>query len=100
MTDKRHWGFRLAFSATALLTLLAAARCRSDTGLTSTGERPVLRLGVSNAPLLSAERGVQGFISNLANEVLLRVNQEGRLEPALAEKWTRSDDGLVLTVTL
>jgi peptide/nickel transport system substrate-binding protein len=57
-------------------------------------------LGISNAPLQSAESGVQGMISNLSTEGLLRVNQSGRLEPSLAKGWAQSDDGLRLTVTL
>src|SRR5262249_35967648 len=45
-------------------------------------------------------RGVQQFINNMSSEGLLRVNQEGRLEPWLAEGWRTSADGLSLTVTL
>ena len=91
-------GGKLAALACALI---ATARCAQSTGpTTSSADPPTIRLGISNAPSQSAERGVQQFISNISNEGLLRVNQEGRLEPWLAEGWERSPDGLRLVIRL
>jgi len=63
-------------------------------------ERLILRLGVSNLPALATERGIKQFILNLTSEGLLRVNQEGHIEPWLAESWSRSEDGLLMTIRL
>jgi peptide/nickel transport system substrate-binding protein len=60
----------------------------------------VLRVGIGGAPSQTAERGVQQFISNISNEGLLRVDQEGRPEPWLAESWRLSPDGLLMTIHL
>jgi peptide/nickel transport system substrate-binding protein len=87
--------------ASFLVLGFGTARCNHTTGpIDSNVERPVLRLGVSNAPALSTERGVRQFILNLSSEGLLRVNQEGRLEAWLAEGWKQSADGLTLTIRL
>src|SRR5580765_4978966 len=86
-----------------LSVAVAAARCgnQSSPGPALSGRAPsTLRLGISNAPSQSAERGVRQVLSNLATEGLLRVNPEGRLEPLLAEKWQQSQDGLHLNISL
>jgi peptide/nickel transport system substrate-binding protein len=81
--------------------LIATARCGQSPGpAPSSTESRTIRLGISNVTAQSADRGVQQFISNISNEGLLRVNQEGRLEPWLAEGWDRSPDGLKLVVRL
>jgi peptide/nickel transport system substrate-binding protein len=88
-------------SALGALALLSTARCSTSTGPSHPASANItLRLGISNAPTQSAARGLQGLITNLATEVLLRVNQSGRLEPSLAKGWAQSDDGLRLTLTL
>jgi peptide/nickel transport system substrate-binding protein len=51
-------------------------------------------------PSVTAERGVQQFVSNLSTEGLLRVDQEGRLGPWLARSWASHSDGLVTTLRL
>jgi peptide/nickel transport system substrate-binding protein len=87
--------------ATLLLVPLLTARCGQSAGPGASVRPPVtLRVGIGGAPSLSADRGVQQFVSNISNEGLLRVNQEGHLEPWLAESWNSSKDGLALTVRL
>jgi peptide/nickel transport system substrate-binding protein len=98
--DGREAGIPLAL-ITCLSLLASTARCNTSAGsFKSRSEGATLRLGISNVSSQSAERGVQQFISNFSNEGLLRVNQEGRLEPWLAEGWERSGDGLRLTVRM
>lgn len=92
-----RWG-KLAVLAYALI---ATARCGQSTGpVLSSADPSTIRLGISNAPSQSAERGVQQFINNISTEGLLRVNSEGIAEPWLAEGFQRSADGLNLTVRL
>src|SRR3954451_5813250 len=95
-------GRRPVLTIAAVLSVAAAiAACRGSADSSVAQRSPLtLRLGISNAPSQSAERGVRQVLSNLSNEGLLRVNQEGRLEPLLAERWQQSPDGLHLTVTL
>lgn len=85
----------------AALVLVAAAGVRCGAAPSRSDERPTLRLGISNAPAQSVERGIQQFVQTfLATEVLLRVNQDGHVEPALAESWERSPDGRRFVVRL
>lgn len=93
---------RTAFGALACLFALSGiVACDADRPRDAPRpDRAILRLGISNVPALATERGVQQFILNLSSEGLLRVNQEGRLEPWLAEGWDRSPDGLRLTIRL
>ena len=67
---------------------------------TETPSSASLRVGIGPSATSPAEDGVKQFISNISNEGLLRVNQEGRLEPWLAEGWDRSPDGLRLVIRL
>jgi peptide/nickel transport system substrate-binding protein len=57
-------------------------------------------VGIGGLPASSPERGVQQFLGSLTLEGLLRVNQEGRLEPWLAKGWKVSSDGLRFTIEL
>jgi peptide/nickel transport system substrate-binding protein len=59
-----------------------------------------LRVGVGGLPSATAERGVQQFVSGLSNEGLLRVAQEGRLAPWLAQSWESRSKGLAATLRL
>lgn len=93
---------RLVNTGAALLLVLAGtARCGN-----STGTRPpatataTLRVGVGLAPSQTPERGVQQFVGNISLEGLLRVDQEGRAKPWMANAWALSPDGLVLTIRL
>ncbi|HEY7291348.1 MAG TPA: ABC transporter substrate-binding protein [Vicinamibacterales bacterium] len=57
-------------------------------------------MGIGGLSSLSAERGVQQFISGLTVEGLFRVNQEGRLEAWLAKSSRLSSDGKQFTIEL
>ena len=43
---------------------------------------------------------MQNFVGNISLEGLLRVDQEGRAKPWLADAWDLSADGLVMTIRL
>lgn len=51
-------------------------------------------------PLLSDPYPVDREINNLIFDGLVRYNEEGQLEPALAREWSVSEDGLTFTFTL
>ena len=106
---------RLALSvAVALLGLLSAAGCRSNTASDSAtktvGNRDVPRGGELTASVRSEPRSFNrhagrdsttGLMSNLTQSRLVRVNQATQeLEPQLAESWTSADDGRRVTMKL
>jgi len=83
-----------------LLAAIASARCGNDGPKQPLPSNTTLRVGVGGLPSLSAERGIQQFISNLSREGLLRVNQSGRIEATLAESLSQSPDGLQFMIRL
>jgi len=91
---------RAIFGAGLLLVLVAAARCGNAGPKEAVGAVTVLRVGIGGLPSQAPERGVQQFISNLSFEQLFRVDQEGRVQPALARSWRLSPDAMLLTVEL
>jgi len=89
----------LAGTCVCLVALVGAASCNQRSAA-SAPHRTTLRVGISNVPQLATERGVQQFVINQTNEGLLRVNQAGRIETWLAERWHRSPDGLRASIYL
>jgi peptide/nickel transport system substrate-binding protein len=84
-----------------LLTCLATIGCTTQPApRAADNSTTTLRVGIGGAPAQTAERGVQQFISNLSNEGLLRVDQEGRLGPWLAQSWELRSNGLAATLRL
>ena len=51
-------------------------------------------------PLFSDPYPVDREINNLIFDGLVRYNEQGQLEPALAREWSVSEDGLTITFTL
>lgn len=51
-------------------------------------------------PLLSHSNPVDQQLSSLIFDGLARIDEEGQLEPALAQSWTWSEDGRTLSVQL
>jgi peptide/nickel transport system substrate-binding protein len=92
---------RAAALVASIVVLIGTARCGSAAGPQAHPTNDTtFRVGVGGMPYQTPERGVQQFASNISNEGLLRVDQEGRPEPWLAESWRMSPDGLLLTIHL
>jgi len=92
---------RIAAVGLFFVASVVASACSADTAqkVVLSTSAP-LRVGIGGAPASSPERGVQQFLASLTLEGLLRVNQEGRLEPWLAKGWKVSSDGLRFTIEL
>jgi len=78
-------------------TETAANEPRSGTG----GEL-VIALATQPAAIdpINAPSVVEGNVANQMFDSLIWINDDGEIEPALAESWTVSDDGNVYTFTL
>lgn len=88
-----------AASATALAALLALAGC----GGAETG--PVAVSAIGGAPRLADPNRApldppSAFLTEAVAQSLVRFNAEGDIEPALAQSWIISDDGLTYTFRL
>ena len=59
----------------------------------------MLRVGQA-LPRLAEDTGIRQLVSSLTGERLFGLNNEGRAEPRLVERWERSADGLVWTFAL
>lgn len=92
---------RIAVVGLCFVASVAASGCSADTAQkVASSSSALLRVGIGGAPASSPERGVQQFLGSLTREGLLRVNQQGRLEPWLAKGWKVSSDGLRFTLEL
>jgi peptide/nickel transport system substrate-binding protein len=60
----------------------------------------VLRVGVAQASATSPLDGLRQLSQLLAVENLMRTGEDGRMQPWLAESWTSSSDGRVLSIKL
>src|SRR5207237_9899462 len=90
---------RRAFIAAALATLLGLTGCgQPETGpieISAIGGPP--RLTDPNRAPLDAP---SAFLTEAIAQGLVRFNAEGDIEPALAQSWIISDDGLTYTFRL
>lgn len=86
--------------AAVLLASLSLIACGPDKSTKATATPAVLRIGIGGLPSLAAGRGIQQLITNISTEGLARINQEGKLEPWLAENVQRSADGRSLDIQL
>lgn len=82
-----------------LLAVLLLPACGRG-GASAHSEPIILRVGIGGAASQNPQAGVRQFIGNISMEGLLRVDQQGRVQPWLAKSWERSADGLVLHITL
>lgn len=86
-----------AFGLVALIaTTLSGGACQAPSPSTaaSTPVRVVIGLAQPGPLPTSTPVGVNMIVSHLANERLVTLGRDGRPEPALAERWERSADGL------
>src|SRR5712675_1316168 len=79
------------------LVLAGTARCARSAGPVAP-QATTLRVGVGG--LAQQESGLGGFVASLSIEGFLNVNEDGRPRPWLAESWTVSPDGLLVTLQL
>jgi len=63
--------------------------------------KPVhLSVGFADTGLYNRDTGIAVLVSQLEDERLIRLSADGRFEPALAERWEQSPDGLAWTFFL
>lgn len=90
---------RSSLQLTAGLALLVwLPGCRGYTP-SETNAPVVLRVGQA-LPRLAEDAGIRQLVNTLTGERLIGLTNDGRFEPRLAERWTRSEDGLTWTFTL
>jgi peptide/nickel transport system substrate-binding protein len=95
----RTWSVCLASLALGGL-LLAAGACRS-TPPPSQAAGPVhLSIGYPDPRLYNRDAGVAVLVSQLDDEKLVRLTADGHFDPALAERWEQSADGLTWRFSL
>jgi peptide/nickel transport system substrate-binding protein len=83
-----------------LLMLASLARCsRAGPSAPASGSAS-LRIGIGGLPQLTPQAGLAQVVSNLSSEGLIAPYEDGRPAAWLAESWTTSTDGLVLTIRL
>lgn len=93
---------RLTIAAGAVLAMsTVAGSCRQGLNLDrNSGAETVLRVGVAQLSATNPLLGLRQLSQNLSLESLARTGENGRMQPWLAETWTLSPDGRLLTVTL
>jgi len=103
-----HISTRLvAVSAAAAASMLVLAGCSAGASTTPAGEAhdPSVVIGLTGEPVnfdftTTSGAAIPQALMNNVYEGLVTVNQEGGLEPQLAESWTVSDDGLTYDFVL
>ena len=80
--------------------LLATARCGNSGPTKADGHEVSLRIGVARVGSSSAITGLRPIVQNLTEEGLVRIGDDGRVEPRLAEKVERTGDGLTVRLHL
>src|SRR6478672_12934641 len=87
--------------AAVVVAAAAVSACRGDPEPRATAApSAVLRIGVGAFSTTSAISGVRQLTQIVTVEGLARLLPNGRVEPWLADRWTLSDDGRSLIVTL
>jgi len=103
MTVGRRWRHarpvRLAIvMAASCGTMTIAGSCRGRTGSHTQASSSQLRVGVGQLPSASPSDGLRQVSVNVAAEALVRIGEDGRLQPSLAESWTMTPEGQSLRV--
>jgi peptide/nickel transport system substrate-binding protein len=99
-TSRRRCIGAVGALASVLVCLLAA--CRSSKGSDSLSTSATLRIGVSTGQMAAADaqNGVRQVAQNQSFEGLVKIGEDGKPTPWLADRWDFSSDGLTLKVYL
>jgi peptide/nickel transport system substrate-binding protein len=102
-----RWQVLLAFAGIALVLMLLSFQVQSaalcTTTIPSSGGTYVEGMVGSPLmlnPLLSDAYPVDRELTNLVFDGLVRFDEKGQIQPALAEEWSISEDGLVIGLKL
>jgi peptide/nickel transport system substrate-binding protein len=83
-----------------LLVLVVVGACDKRSGSEQSVRVTTLRIGVGGLPQQASQAGLRQFMGSLSVEPLAAPNDDGRMQPWLAENWTTSKDGLAIVVRL
>jgi len=107
MTQPRTGGLRRRQStalvgAFASIAVCWSAGCRSPDGASVPPKQATLRVGISTGQMAAADplNGVRTVAQNQSVEALVRIGDDGRAHPSLAESWEYEADGKRLRVHL
>jgi peptide/nickel transport system substrate-binding protein len=93
----RRFAYRIGVSGFALL--VGTSGC-ADNPRRVADSPATLRVGVGGLAQQTPQAGLRPLVGNLSIEGLVNLNEDGRPRPWLAEGWTTSADGLLLTIHL
>src|SRR5437879_5836311 len=98
----RRGGIHHLLLLTALVAAsVSAGSCRKDAAGGGVPSPAVLRVGVSQwSTTTNSSQGLRQLNQLLSLENLARTGEDGRMQPWLAESWTRGADGRSLSVKL
>src|SRR6478672_9981361 len=82
-----------------LIALLGATACTHD-AQRAAASSPTLRVGIGALPQQTSQAGLRQLVGNLSIEGLINLTDEGRPREWLAQSWSTSADGLLVTVRL
>src|SRR5215831_10356198 len=82
-----------------LLALLGSISCSHDPQRAA-GSSSTLRVGIGALPQQTSQAGLRQLVGNLSIEGLINLTDEGRPREWLAQSWSTSKDGLLVTVQL
>src|SRR5215468_232001 len=82
-----------------LLALMGSTACTHDPQPVAPSSS-TLRVGIGALPQQTSQAGLRQLVSNLSIEGLINLTDEGRPREWLAESWSTSTDGLLVTVRL
>jgi peptide/nickel transport system substrate-binding protein len=102
-----HISTRLAAVSAAAVSMLVLAGCSAGASTESTAgtHEPSLTIGITGEPAnfdftTTSGAPIPQAMMNNVYEGLVTVDQEGELQPQLAESWTVSEDGLTYDFVL
>jgi len=96
--DSRIGSCLAAMTGCVVMAIVGAACNGRETEDAKSSAAVVLRVGVAQFSTTNPGAGLRGLSQNLTIETLLRPSPDGRLQPVLADRWTVSDNGDIVTL--